>query len=230
MINADDHDKTAEGSHALLSQLWLLPLLLLQAIFEVFSSHAQKLKQSRKETDPQVPDWPTHVEDLRTAEWMARWLVARNALKLMAGETIDLTDCMAPLPPGDWRSSEPRSVKALLARFEILTRCHADLMAAVLRHVRRLERQAEALAHPNAQPSSASPGACAGAQAAPAAPAVPAGWMLGIPRRLSSALSGLRHAQLNPQTLPARTRPHARNSADPHALLEEHVIRSGFVR
>jgi hypothetical protein len=164
-----------------LSLLWLWPILLFRALCDAFAKDVQKLKAMRRATfkRPGPDDWAMHVERLREAEWLSRAYLARHASSLLAGEPVDPSDALVPGMPDDWRRPAPRTVEALLQRFEALTRLHANPMRYIRRLAQRLIAQARSAEHPEAQASAASPADCAPA-AHPAAAFIPS-WTLGVP-------------------------------------------------
>lgn len=119
------------------SQLWMLPLLLLQAIFELFSQHLAKLKEMRR-SRPLPKTWREHLPALREAEWPIAVLLAEGARQLLAGEPLRLTGIPCPEPPGDFQPTLPQNALSLHLRLEGILRFNADPEAYVRRHAARI--------------------------------------------------------------------------------------------
>ena len=130
-----------------LSQLWMLPLILLRIILAVFEADRADLKELRRRKALRG-NWQAHYEDLRQVEWGVRYLLAREARRFLAGEPIDITCMMVPLAPGGWRPPMPQSPEAMCLRFEDAARFHADPESFIRRHAARIAAQAKRDAAP----------------------------------------------------------------------------------
>jgi hypothetical protein len=132
----DGDDETASLSLAA-AQLWMLPLLLLQVICELFSRHLAELKAMRR-TRPLPTAWRTHLSALREAEWPIAVLKAEGARQLLAGQPLRLAGIACPEPPEDFQPTLPRSALAFHRRLEAIVRFTADPEAHVRRHAARI--------------------------------------------------------------------------------------------
>ena len=81
----------AEGGFDL-SQLWLLPLLLLAHVLALFAAHADKLKAMRPRIKSLPEAWRDHIPTLLICEWHIRSLTASGVEILLSGQELDLRD------------------------------------------------------------------------------------------------------------------------------------------
>jgi hypothetical protein len=133
---AESADETASLSLAA-AQFWMLPLLLLQVICELFSRHLAELKAMRR-TRPLPTAWRTHLSALREAEWPIAVLKAEGARQLLAGLPLRLAGIACPEPPQDFQPTLPESALAFHRRLEAIVRFNADPEAHVRRHAARI--------------------------------------------------------------------------------------------
>jgi len=130
-----------------LSQLWMLPLILLRIILAAFETDRADLKELRRRKALRG-NWQAQFEDLRQAEWGVRYLLACEARRFLAGEPIDIAHMMVPWAPADWRPPMPHSPEAMCLRFEDAARFHADPESFIRRHAARIAAQAKRNAAP----------------------------------------------------------------------------------
>ena len=122
------------------SSLWMLPLLLLQLILELFGQHLSKLKTMRR-SRPMPKDWQSFYPKLREAEWPIHVLLAEGARQLLSGQPFDLRSItFDPDPPETFQPPMPRSAMAMHQRMEELARFNADPERYVRRHAQRIAR------------------------------------------------------------------------------------------
>jgi len=139
-----DHS-AQDGLRLELSQLWMLPLILLRILLAAFETDRADLKELRRRKALRG-SWQTHYEDLRQAEWGVRYLLARKARRFLAGEPIDIAHMMVPWAPADWRPPMPHSPEAMCLRFEDAARFHADPESFIRRHAARIAARTAAQA------------------------------------------------------------------------------------
>jgi hypothetical protein len=130
------------------SQLWMLPILLLQMMAAVFLGHAARLKRLRRRP-PRTNKWTTCYWDLRLCEWSIEVVLAEGARRLLAGNPIDLDSIRIPPPPETWLPAMPRSARDMSLRFEATARFHADPESFIRRHAARIAAQARRDAEPS---------------------------------------------------------------------------------
>jgi hypothetical protein len=119
------------------SELWMLPLLLMQVIAGLFSAHLARLKQMRR-SRPLPANWRDHLEDLREAEWPILVLLAEGARQILSGRPLDLHAIACPEQPEDFQPAMPRNALSVHRRIENLVRFNANPEAYVRRHARRI--------------------------------------------------------------------------------------------
>jgi hypothetical protein len=120
------------------SSLWMLPILLLQVILQLFGQHLSKLRQMRR-SKPMPKHWQDFYPDLRDAEWPVHVLLSEGARQILSGERLDLhIITFDPEPPDSFQPSMPRSAIAMHQRMEDLARFNADPERYVRRHAERI--------------------------------------------------------------------------------------------
>ncbi len=144
-----------------LSDLWMIPLLLLVQIFARFRQHLTDLKAMRR-ARPMPQDWRSFYPSLRTTEWAIRQLCHEGARRILLGEDLDLTTLSYDAePPDSFQPAMPRSAMAMHQRIADTARFHADPERYIRRHAERVRtatatgpaRPAEAPHHGLASPS-----------------------------------------------------------------------------
>jgi hypothetical protein len=132
-----DRTSNSESIRLDLSQLWMLPILLLSVIFSVFADYADKLKEKRR-TRPLPKTWKEHWPNLRQAEWHIRELTASGIEQILSGKDLDLHQLsMDPDPPEDF-GAMPASACEMHRRFEAIARFHADPEKHIRRAAQRI--------------------------------------------------------------------------------------------
>ena len=140
-IRREESPAPAEGFS--MSDLWMLPLLLLVMIFEKFGRHLTSLKAMRR-TRPFRKDWRSFYPDLRQCEWAIHWLCFEGARQIILGGDLDLAAIgLDPEPPEDFQPAMPRSALSMHKRFEDIARFHADPERRIRRHAMRLARNCD---------------------------------------------------------------------------------------
>ncbi len=134
------------------SQLWMLPILLLQMMAAIFLGHAARLKRLRRRP-PRTNKWTACYWDLRLCEWSIEVVLAEGARRLLAGKPIDLDSIRIRPPPETWLPAMPRSARDMSLRFEATARFHADPHSFIRRHAARIAAQADKPTSTNAQTS-----------------------------------------------------------------------------
>jgi hypothetical protein len=131
-------DRTEQDGLSLeLSQLWMLPVLLLQMICSYFSGEKAALKRLRtKSLD--LDKLHAHSRDLRRCEWDIRVILAEGARRLLAREPINLPAIPIPPMPEGWAASPPSSARAMSLRFEHVAAFHADPERFIRRNALRI--------------------------------------------------------------------------------------------
>src|SRR5262245_38775910 len=93
-------DSPAPAERLSLSDLLLLPLLLLALMFQRFSQHLASLKQMRR-SRPMPKAWQIHYPDLRASEWAIRMFHHEGARQILCGEELNLRAISFDLDPPD---------------------------------------------------------------------------------------------------------------------------------
>jgi hypothetical protein len=119
------------------SELWMLPILLMQVICALFGQHLVKLKEMRR-SRPLPSNWQDHLEGLREAEWPIQVLLAEGARQILAGKPLDLRGIACPDMPEDFQPALPRNALSVHLRMEQLARFNADPERYVRRHAERI--------------------------------------------------------------------------------------------
>jgi hypothetical protein len=120
-----------------LSELMMLPVILLWLTFQAFAQHVVKLKELRR-TRPLPKTWREHWPNLRLAEWHIRELTASGIEQICSGKDLDLHQLsMDPDPPEDF-GLEPASALEMHRRFEAIARFHADPERYIRRAAQRI--------------------------------------------------------------------------------------------
>jgi hypothetical protein len=140
-LQSKPEDQPAPADGLAWSELWLLPILLLQLIFQKFAQRLADLKQMRR-TRPMPKDWQDFYPDLRKVEWAIRMLCFEGARQILFGEELDLTAiAFDPEPPDTFQPLMPRSALAMHRRIEDTTRFHADPERYIRRHATRVRNR-----------------------------------------------------------------------------------------
>ena len=127
---------TADGFA--ISDLWMLPIVLLALIFDKFRRHVTRLKQMRR-TRPMPKDWRSFYPELRRCEWAIHMLSFEGARQILLGEDLDISALSYdPEPPDSFQPSMPRSALAMHQRMQDIARFHADPERYVRRHAARI--------------------------------------------------------------------------------------------
>jgi hypothetical protein len=148
-IRREESPAPAEGFS--LSDLWMLPILLLALIFETFSRHLASLKQMRR-SRPFRKDWQSFYPDLRKCEWAIHCFCFEGARQIILGQDLDLAALSYdPEPPDSFQPSMPRSALSMHLRLQDIARFHADPERWIRRHATRL--RAASAAKPADAPS-----------------------------------------------------------------------------
>ena len=191
-----------------ISDLWMIPILLLALMFETFSRHLVKLRQMRR-TRPMPKDWQSFYPDLRTSEWAIRMVSFEGARQILLGGELDLSAIsFDPEPPDNFQPPMPRSALAMHRRMEDLARFHADPERHVRRHAERIrERVHNPFGRSNPNPKNFPSRPNPAANFPVATSNVPVA-IRGPPWRASFLENT---ARPSPQPPPARTRPYAPN-------------------
>ena len=135
-IRSEERPATAEGFA--LSDLWMLPLLLLALIFEKFSRRLTSLREMRR-TKPMPKDWRSFYPDLRRCEWAIHWFCLEGSRQIILEGDLDLSALsLDPEPPESFQPPMPRSAIAMHRRMEDIARFHADPERWIRRHAERL--------------------------------------------------------------------------------------------
>jgi hypothetical protein len=141
-MRKDESPAPADGF--VLSDLWMLPMLLLVLMFQRFGRHLASLKQMRR-SRAMPQDWRSFWPDLRRSEWGIRRLTFEGARQILLGGELDLTAIVFdPEPPDDFQPSMPRSALAMHQRIEDITRFYADPEHYIRRHAERIRQRATA--------------------------------------------------------------------------------------
>jgi hypothetical protein len=120
-----------------LSELMMLPVILLWLTFQAFAQHVVKLKQLRR-TRPLPKSWREHWANLRLAEWHIRELTASGVEQICSGKELDLHQLsMDPDPLEDF-GQMPASAWEMHRRFEAIAGFHADPERYIRRAARRI--------------------------------------------------------------------------------------------
>jgi hypothetical protein len=138
VLEMREREKPATADGFALSDLWLLPVLLLGQMFALFSRHLARLKAMRRSRRAPA-NWRDFYWDLRAAEWPIHVLLAEGARQILAGQRLDLASIpFDPEPPDSFQPSMPRSALAMHRRIEDTARFNADPEAYVRRHAERI--------------------------------------------------------------------------------------------
>jgi hypothetical protein len=122
-----------------LSQLWLLPLLLLAQVLAVFAGHADKLKAMRRRVRAMPEAWTDFIPGLLTAEWHIRSLTASGVEILMSGQELDIRDLVLTEDmPSGYQLPIPASAWEAHRRMEAIARFHADPETFIRRQAKRI--------------------------------------------------------------------------------------------
>lgn len=135
-----EDERTVEAAHGFdLSQLWLMPLLVLAHILAVFAGHADKLKAMRRRVKAMPEAWRDLIPGLLIAEWHIRSLTASGIEILLSGEELDIRDLIhqEAMPPG-YQLPTPKSAWEAHRRMEAIARFHADPETFIRRQAQRL--------------------------------------------------------------------------------------------
>lgn len=125
-----------------LSQLWLLPLLLLAQVLAVFAGHADKLKAMRRRVRAMPEAWTDFIPGLLTAEWHIRSLTASGVEILMSGQELDIRDLVLTEDmPSGYQLPIPASAWEAHRRMEAIARFHADPETFIRRQAQRLAKR-----------------------------------------------------------------------------------------
>jgi hypothetical protein len=125
-----------------ISDLWLLPFLLLAQMLARFCQNLVQLKVMRR-TRPMPKDWQCFYPGLRQSEWAVRRLCHEGARRIILGEDLDLNALSYdPDPPEDFQPPMPHSALAMHRRLEDIARFHADPERFIRRHAERVRRRA----------------------------------------------------------------------------------------
>jgi hypothetical protein len=124
-----------------IADLWMLPILLWQLIFDKFSRHLTRLKQMRR-SRPMPKDWESFWPELRACEWAIRQLCLEGARQIILGQELDFSAIsFDPEPPEGFQPSMPRSALSMHQRMEDLARFHADPERYIRRHAERVRER-----------------------------------------------------------------------------------------
>ena len=152
-IRSEERPAAVEGFA--LSDLWMLPLLLLALIFEKFSRRLTSLREMRR-TKPMPKDWRSFYPDLRRCEWAIHWFCLEGARQIILEGDLDLSALsLDPEPPESFQPPMPRSAIAMHRRMEDIARFHADPERWIRRHAERV--RAAGAAQPAAPADATSP-------------------------------------------------------------------------
>jgi hypothetical protein len=122
-----------EEDHGLsLTELMMLPVILLWLTFQAFAQQVVKLKELRR-TRPMPINWQAHWANLRLAEWHIRELTASGIEQIVSGKELDLRQLVMDIDPPEEFGQMPASALEMHRRFEAIARFHADPE----RHIRR---------------------------------------------------------------------------------------------
>ncbi|HEX5007116.1 MAG TPA: hypothetical protein VFV70_08390, partial [Hyphomonadaceae bacterium] len=133
-----ERETPAAADGLALSDLWLLPLLLLVQVVVTFSRHLAKLKAMRR-TRPMPKDWRSFYSELRRCEWAIRQLTFAGARQIILGQDLDLAALgHDPEPPESFQPPLPRSALAMHRRMEDIARFHADPEGFIRRCANRI--------------------------------------------------------------------------------------------
>ena len=120
-----------------LTELMMLPVILVWLTFQAFAQHVAKLKEKRR-TKPLPINWQEHWPNLRQAEWHIRQLTASGVEQIFSGHDLDLHQLvMDPDPPEDF-GQMPASAWEMHRRFEAIARFHADPERYIRRAAERI--------------------------------------------------------------------------------------------
>jgi len=115
-----------------LTELMMLPVILLWLTFQAFAQHVVKLKELRR-TRPMPMSWKEHWANLRLAEWHIRELTASGIEQIFSGKELDLHQLVMDPDPPEGFGQMPASAWEMHRRLEAIARFHADPE----RHIRR---------------------------------------------------------------------------------------------
>jgi hypothetical protein len=128
----------AQAAGIAVSDLWLIPLLLLALMVDRFARHLGKLKAMRR-TRPLPRDWQGFYPGLRRCEWAIHSLTVDGVRQILLGEDLDLAALSNdPEPPDDFQPAMPRSALSMHRRMEDIARFHADPERFIRRHAARI--------------------------------------------------------------------------------------------
>jgi hypothetical protein len=138
-----EEDSPAPAAGFAVSDLWMIPLLLLALMFEKFARHLGKLKTMRR-TRPLPRDWQGFYPGLRRCEWAIHSLTCDGARRILLGEDLDLAALSHdPEPPEDFQPAMPRSALSMHRRMEDIARFHADPERFIRRCAARIAAQSD---------------------------------------------------------------------------------------
>jgi len=118
-------DPREEETGLSLSELMMLPVILLWMTFQVFARHVAKLKELRR-TRPLPRTWREHWPNLRKAEWHIQELTASGVAQILVRQELDLSNLFMNPDPPEAFGAMPASAWEMHRRFEAIARFHAD--------------------------------------------------------------------------------------------------------